>query len=366
MKVECTKRKLYDAISKADKITGKNATLPVLSCVLLEAKEKSLVVRATNLDLGIEISIPVKVLQEGVVAIPSSLFVSYISNLGDDENITLELIKGTLSVTSSHNETQIKTLAHDDFPTIPQLEANKTFTITSSDLISGLKSVWYSSSVSSMKPELSSVYVYPDGGLINFVATDSFRLAEKKVKVPKTDSFESVLIPFRNVGEIIRIFDAVSSEIEVRFDSNQIAFATDDVYVVSRIVDGTFPDYGQIIPKENTTEVVVLKQDLIQALKLSNLFSDKFNQITMTVRPNDGVFEIQSKNVDRGENRNVVDATLRGDDIEINFNQKYIVDSFASIPTETVTLYFNGTSKPMVMRGIGDTTFMYLVMPMNK
>jgi len=217
-----------------------------------------------------------------------------------------------------------------------------------------------------MKPELSSVYLYPKDSGLMFVATDSFRLAEKKIDVKEIDTFESVLVPFRNVSEIIRVFDSFVGDLEIVFDDGQIAFINDGVYLVSRVVDGNFPDYKQIIPKDNTTEVVVLKQDLIQALKLSNIFSDKFNQIHMTIRPDDGVFEIASKNVDKGENKNNVEATLRGESIEISFNHKYLGDAFSSINSDSLILMFNSANRPMVMRGVNDGSFMYLVMPLNR
>jgi DNA polymerase-3 subunit beta len=366
MKITCSKEKIQGFISKADRITGKNATLPVLACILLEAKDSKLFIRATNLDLGIEASVPVKVEQEGMVAVPGSLFVQFLSNVSDSENITLEVQNQNLRITSSKNETTIKALSHEDFPTIPRLERNQVCTISSPAFIHGLKSVWYSASVSSMKPELSSVYLYPKDNNLMFVATDSFRLAEKKIETKELEQFESVLIPYRNVSEIIRVFDDVPSDIEVRFDSGQVAFVYDSVYLVSRIVDGSFPDYQQIIPKDNTTEVTVLKQDLIQALKLSNLFSDSFNQVTMSIRPDDGIFELRSKNVDKGENQNTVSATLRGEAVEISFNHKYVNDAFGSINSDSVILMFNGRTKPVVIRGVNDSSFMYLVMPLNK
>lgn len=366
MKFICSKEKLHNLIAKAEKISGKNTTLPVLSCVILETKENHLIIRSTNLDIGIEANIPVKVEQEGMVAVPGALFLQYLSNISGDENITVEIINKNILLTSSKSEATVKTLPHDDFPNIPKVETTKTCKISAQSLIHGLKSVWYSASVSSMKPELSSVYLYPKDSSLMFVATDSFRLAEKKIDVKEIDTFESVLVPFKNVSEIIRIFDGITGDLEILFDDGQIAFVYDGLYLVSRIVDGNFPDYKQIIPKENTTEVVVLKQDLIQALKLSNIFSDKFNQVHMTVRPSDGVFEIASKNVDKGENKNNVSATLRGDSIEISFNHKYLGDSFSSINSDSLILMFNGANRPMVMRGVNDSSFMYLVMPLNR
>lgn len=366
MKVECSKSRLKDALQKADKVTGKNATLPVLSCIVLEARGTTLTIQSTNLELGLKITLPIKVHKEGTVAIPGSLLVSYIANLTSDAPITLEAVDGVLLITNNTNETKIKTLPVDDFPTIQTLESEQQFSIPSQEFITGLKSVWYSASVSSMKPELSSVYLYPDGKYLVFVATDSFRLAEKKVRIEGEFDFEHILIPFRNVAELIRIFDDVQGPIKVVFDNNQASFTNDSIYAISRIIDGTFPDYKQIIPKTSITEAVVLKQDLQSALKISNLFSDNFNQITCSVNPADGVFEIYSKNIDKGEHRNVIDASLEGEAVEMKFNQKYITDCFGSIDSDSFVLKFFGAGKPMVISGVRDTSFMYLVMPMNK
>lgn len=366
MKVICSKEKLYNVVSKAERITGKNPTLPVLSCILLEAKGSHLIVRSTNLDLGIEINIPVKVEKEGDVAIPGGLLLQYLSNISNDENITLELNNKNIFLKSSKSEATIKAIPHEDFPNIPKVTDVKTCKISVTALIHGMKSVWYSASVSSMKPELSSVYLYPKENSLMFVATDSFRLAEKRVDVKELENFESVLIPFRNVSEIVKVFDGFVGDMEVRFDDGQVAFVYEGIYLVSRIVDGNFPDYVQIIPKDNTTEVIVLKQDLIQALKLSNIFTDKFNQIHMKIDPNQNIFEIDSKNVDKGENKNTVSATLRGDFVEISFNHKYLSEAFGSINSDSLILMFNGSNKPMVMRGVNDSSFMYLVMPLNR
>jgi len=243
MKIECSKEKLLRAAQKAEKITSKNATLPVLSCVVLESKGKGLIVRATNLDISIEINLPVKVEKEGVVAVPGNLFLSYVSNVVSDENIILESVNGNLLVTSSKNETQIKSLSEEDFPTISRISSESKCVMEAPQFLTGLKSVWYSASSSSMKPELSSVYLFPENDNLFFVATDSFRLAEKKLKSKESSKFENTLIPYKNVQEIIRVFDDVFDDLEITFDSNQVAFSTDCVYLVSRTIDVNFPVY---------------------------------------------------------------------------------------------------------------------------
>ncbi len=366
MKLECIKDKLEAAVSKAEKITEKNATLPVLRCVLLVAQNNSLKIRATNLDLGIETTLPVKIEKEGVVAVPGAILNSFISSVYGSKNITLELKDNNLVVSTDSGSTTIKTYPYEDFPIIPHVAESETLRISAKTLVRGLRSVVYSASLSSIKPELSSVYVYFEDGKIVFVATDSFRLAEKKIPEKKIKGFDPILIPFKNAIEIIRALEDVSDEVEINFNKNQISFTYEGLYLTSRLIDGVFPDYKQIIPKEFTAEAVVLKQDLINLLKLSNIFTDKFNQVVVKTLPTKKIFSVTTKNTDIGENNSTIPAALSGEDLEIAFNYRYILDSFSSLETDSLSLSFTGLNRPMVIRPVGDTSFMYLVMPMNR
>jgi DNA polymerase-3 subunit beta len=366
MKAECVKEKFCSAVSKAEKITGKNMTLPILACILIEAKDNFLILKATNLDLGIEIRLPAKVVEDGVVAVPGAILNSFLTNLPEDNNLKLEEKDGNLNIFGINSQTTIKCQAKDDFPTIPKVDDGKVCEIGSTDLIKGLKSVWYSASLSSIKPELSSVYIYAnDNGLV-FVATDSFRLAEKNIKTKKNSDFEPILIPFKNVADLLKIIGDEKEPLAVSFTKNQVSFEYKDIYVVSRVIDGVFPDYQQIIAKDFKTEAVVLKQDLINVLKISNVFSDNFNQLNIKVSPKNKTLELKSKNANVGENLNKLPAAITGEEIEINFNHKYIMDCFQSIDSDTVVLALNGLNKPLVIRGVSDKSFTYLVMPMNR
>ncbi len=366
MKIECVKEKLHIAVSKAEKIVSKNINLPVLSCLLFETKGNNLIIRSTNLDLGLEISIPVKVEENGKVAIPANVISSFLNNITDDKNIILETIENTLKISTQSSEANIKTLSTDDFPTIPMVDSEKTCKINSKDLINGIKSVIYSSSLSSVKPELSSVYIYTHNDDLVFVATDSFRLAEKSIKMRKNIDLNSVLIPFKNASDILKIIDNTDTEIEINSTKNQISFVFNGMYLVSRVIDGVFPDYKQILPKEEKTKVVLLKQDLINSLKISNIFSDSFNQMNISVKVGEKTIKIKTKNSNIGENTNKIDANIEGEDIEVNFNYRYIVDCLSSITSDSVSLIFNGINKALIIRGTSDKTFTYLVMPMNR
>jgi len=365
MKLECSTEKIKEGISQVERITGKNLTLPVLNSILMLASKNSLKLRATNLSLGIEVEIPAKVEKEGIVAITGSVLTNTFSNIFSSETLSLEGEDGNLSIKTKKNKIKLKGQSHEDFPTIPVVEG-ESFEIEARKLIDGIKAVYYSSSPSDIKPEISSVYIYSNGDELVFVSTDSFRLAEKKIKTKNSTDVPGILIPFKNIPEVLRVFGEYSGQIKVCFNKNQISFSGEGLYLTSRIIDGVFPDYRQIIPKEKKTEVVVLKQDLLNALKISNIFSDKFNQVNLLVDPKGKVFELSSSNNDVGENKTQVDATLEGEPVELSFNYKYFLDCFQSIESDSMVVSFDGTAKPIVVSSVSDRSFTYLIMPMNR
>ncbi|MES2416365.1 MAG: DNA polymerase III subunit beta [Patescibacteria group bacterium] len=365
MKLECNLEKIGNAISLTERVTGKNLTLPVLGSILLIASGKSLKMRATNLNIGIEIEIPAKIETEGVVAVSGNVLSNVFSNITQNENIILTEVDGNIVIETKKSKIKLKCNPYEDFPTIPAVSGTE-FKIETKKLLDGIKSVYYSSAVSDIKPEISSVYVYSNEDNLVFVSTDSFRLAEKKIKVKNLIDIPGILIPFKNVPEILRTFGENTDEVKVNFNKNQLSLSSDGIYLTSRIIDGIFPDYRQILPKESKTEAVVLKQDLLNALKLSNIFSDKFNQLNLSINPDQKIFEIHSQNSNVGENKTMLDGALTGDEVELSFNYKYFLDCLSSINSDSIVLKLSGSNRPMVITGASETSFTYLIMPMNK
>ncbi len=365
MNIKCEAKKIKQSIQYADRITGKNLTLPVLSSILLIASGKTLKFRATNLNLGIEIDIPVKVIKEGVVAIKGEVLSQVFSTISDNEEVDLNLENDNLVISTKNNRLLIKSNSYEDFPTIPVVQGDK-YTLSIKKLVEGIKSVVYSCSVSDIKPEMASVYIYSDGDTLVFVATDSFRLAEKRIKTKHSTEFIPILIPYKNIIEIVRIFENIDEDVECVVSKNQVSFMYNGIYISSRVIDGIFPDYKQIIPKSFTTEVVLLRQDFLNALKISNIFSDKFNQITFTIDPSNKKCELEARNNDIGENKTKIDAAIEGEEVSMSFNYRYIIDCFQSITQDSITLKFNGSNKPLIIKGGSDQSFLYLVMPMNR
>lgn len=366
MKIEAIKEQLEDALNKADKIAGKNSTLPILSGLYLEAKQNSLIVRSTNLDLGLTITLPVKVSDPGIVVVPAHVITAFISSLNKDRTVSISSREQVLDIKTQSSKTTIKTLPSEEFPLIPEISDDNVFSLPVRDLVFGIRSVIYAAAVGSIKPELSSVSITHEGDYLIFAATDSFRLAEKKIKIKKVPHFKQILIPQKNALEIIKILDKGEEEVSLSIAEHQLALRSGNVYLTSRIIDGTFPDYRQIIPKETYASATLLKQDLVNSLKTTLIFSDSFNQLTLNLDPKDKKFEIESKNSTVGESVQNVDAVLEGEEIKININHRYFTDCFQSLSTDSLALNFSGQAKPILVSGVGDTSFLYLVMPMNQ
>ncbi|PIT90852.1 DNA polymerase III subunit beta [Candidatus Kaiserbacteria bacterium CG10_big_fil_rev_8_21_14_0_10_49_17] len=367
MELECGQPELLKAISHTERIAGTNPTLPVLTCLLLETKKNELFIRSTNLDIGVESKIPALIKKEGVVAVPASIFYNTIQNISPHTKITVTSSNENITVKTPTSISTIKSFSVEDFPTIPPAPQEYSTIFQKKHFIEGITSVVYSASNTTIKPELSGVYIYPDGKNTIFVATDSFRLAEKSVVNTGDSNFPQSIIPYKNTLEVIRILEASDDdEVEIKINENQISFSIGRVYITSRLINGSFPDYKQIIPPSKKTEVIVLKDDFARVLKKLSIFTDSFNQITFIIDPKKKEVRLNAQSNNVGETKDGIDASISGDELDIRFNLKYLVDVLPHIHSDSIALVFNGPGKPLVIRGVSDDSFLYLVMPMNK
>lgn len=365
MKIECVKLNLKNALAKAERFTGKNLSLPVLRFVLFIAGEKSIKLRATNLDLGIEIELPARVEKEGVVAIPADTFANFLSNLPHEKNIVIEQVGDHLAISGNTHATLVKGFGYEDFPTLPFVNKGTTIEVDAKTLLHAFRSTQYAAAIGDMKPEFASVYCYTEERSFIFVATDSSRLAEKRISLKTNPEQLNVLIPGKNVAEITRALEDIEGMIKICATKNQISFHTEHLHMTSRLVDGVFPDYRQIIPKKFTTEATVLRQDLVDRLKLTTVFSGKLQQVRLKLYPEEKLFEIESRNDDIGETTHQIDAVLSGEEVEFLLNQRFLMDVLSFLSSDSVSFHASGAGRPLVIKAVGDQTFTYLVMPMK-
>lgn len=365
MKFECTTEQLLSAVSLASRFVEKKANLPVLSSILLVAEKGRIILRATNLECGVEVSLGAKVSDEGVVALPSHILAGFLSNVRS-KSVSATLDGGVVKIEAERASASIKTVPHDDFPVLPQVSASTSFTVKTNDLARLIRSVAYCASTSAIKPELQSILVYAEAGKLVAAATDSFRLAEKTVSLRSQGSVPQLLLPARNATELLKILETANGDTEVYYNEHQISTHIGSIYYTSRLLDGAFPNYRQILPKDFTTEAVVLREDFSQALKALTIFADKSAQVSFAVDPAHKTVLLSSRNPDVGEQTSTLRATVSGESVAMNFNGRYLADSVLGIGGESVRLYSNGAGKPLLVKDAAEDSFLYLAMPMNR
>lgn len=365
MKLKCKTEQLKNAINLAERMTGKNLTLPTLHAILLVATGKSLKIRSTNLAVGIEIEIPATIEQEGVVLIKGEVLSSVTNNVIGKQDIVLSLEHENIVVTTDSSKTIIKCLPQEEFPTLPVV-GGESFSVKSDILQDGIRSVYFCAANTEIKPEIASIFIYTDQENLVFVATDSFRLSEKKIKVKGIFDISKILIPFKSVTDVLKVLDVMDGEVSVSFNRNQLSLSGNGIYFTTRLIDGSFPDYKLIVPKEEKTKVVVIKQELLSILRLSTIFADKFLQIVFSVNTKENKVVIDSKNTEVGSSLSFIDAVVEGSPIEVSFNLKYFIDVFQSISSDSISISFTEANKPIIIRGIQDSSFLYLLMPTNR
>ena len=283
MKFECTVEQLLNAVATAARFVERRANLPVLGSILVSADGGRVILRATNLECGVEVTIAAKVSTEGVVAVPGAVLHGFLSNV-KGKTVTVELKGEVLKVEAERATASIKTVPHDDFPILPKVSAERSFSVKAGDLMRAIRSVVYCASTSAIKPELQSVLIFGEAGKLTAAATDSFRLAEKTVQLRAGGSVPQMLFPARNAAELMRILEGQTGDAEIYYNDNQLSTHVSEVYYTSRLLDGAFPNYRQIIPKSFSTEAVVLREDFATSLKSLSIFADKFAQVLFADR----------------------------------------------------------------------------------
>lgn len=364
MEITLPQEQLLRALELTSRISAKNATLPILQCVRIVATTETVTIEATNLEISIIIPVTAEIQEPGVVAVPNQTFLQSVQ-LISQKDVTLRLEDTVLQLETTKSNTSIKTFAADEFPVIKKI-AGTEIAITSQTFAYGIKSVAFAASQTSIKPELGSVFVQQKKEhTLTFVATDSFRLMEKTVSQKNVILDQSFMIPSKNAIELARVCDTVHTDAELIVTDNHCALAfPDGTYVSSRLVTGTFPDYAQIIPKEYAVTVTVLKADLQQAFKKTNIFLNKFRQVSLTIT--DKNLTIAATNNELGHTTDTLPAEVQGEELTLNFNQQYVMDPLQHIQDDSVVLRFAGIGRAMVMQGVSDQSLRYLVMPMNK
>lgn len=366
MKLEILKKHLESAVQTVTRVSNKNLSLPILQCVVISAKENHTTLRATNLDTSVEMHIKSKIIEGGTVAVPAHIFNQTINTL-TDEKVILEGDTSGLRVVGVHGEIRLNTVDPSDFPKLPFVQEGigTTITVPSKEFLRALRGVVFAAATTPIRPELSSVFVHVLDTTLITAATDSFRLAEMRVPVKTKHTADPILIPARNIQDIVRVVDG-SEVVEVRFSDNQVTYIANGNYITSRTIDGAFPEYGAIIPKTFSTTATVLVEDMVNALRKVAVVADQTGQVHFSIDVSKKDFSIKGTNTSVGEIHESIEAVLEGEDVSMFFNVRYLLDALGAASADSVVLKFSGAGKPLILNEVPEKGFTYLVMPMNK
>lgn len=364
MKINIPHQQLLQKLELVSKVSVKHITLPVLQCVVLEVKENVITLKATNLEINIETTIEGNIEAEGTVAIPAQTLLQSIQ-YATSRDITIETKDEMVIVSSGKSVTKINTYQIEEFPTIQKLQQDGSV-IDGKQLSSGIKTVAIAASQTSIKPELGSIFIQQKREhSLTLVATDSFRLMEKTVPQKNVVFDQSIMIPYKNALELARVTELLNEDPYIIVTETQCALSfTSGVYISTRLVAGSFPDYQQIIPKEFSTHTTVVKQDLVTLLKKTQVFLNKFMQVTVEVGQTN--LKATSQNGEVGTTTDEITVNSDGDELTLSFNHRYLYEPLNHIHDDTLLLHFAGIGRPLVIEGASDKTIRYLVMPMNR
>lgn len=383
MKLICTQENFKKAIYNTERVIGKQATLPILENILFETEKGMLRVSATNLEIGVFLKVGAKIEKEGKITIPAKIISNFINNLPPEENISIETDDQVMKIKSGNSKASIKGLNAQDFPIIPEFKGNFMFSFSGNDLRDNLPKVLACVSLDGTRPELGGVSVILGNKEVNLAATDSFRLFEVKcpIKVKKEDEYQallsktnSLIIPNATLFEVLRVISQDDQEVEVAIEENQIFFQTDSVRIVSRLINGKYPEYKQIIPKEFSTKAIVSRDEILRAVKISGIFTNnKGGEVVLKLNAKEGIIDVSSQSEERGENKTQIKAGISGPDQEIVFNPKYLIDGINASDSLEIAVLANSSSSPVVLRKViggenkmeVDEKATYVVMPIK-
>ncbi len=364
MRIICLQENLKIILNDAQNIIGRNLTLPILNNLLIQTDNNKIKVSSTNLEIGICAWAPGKIEKEGSITCPAKILTSLINSL-PNKKIELDAKNNTLTIKCENYKATLKGLPADDFPIIPKIKETQLIEIRNDVLKNALTQVVGMAAVSELRPEISGVLFSFEKNSMRLVATDSFRLAEKQIfELNKNqDLNQSLIVPQRTVQELIRVLSDREGELRVVSDGSQILFDAGSVQVVSRLVDGQYPDYQQIIPKDFTTQATLDKEEFLNIVRIASLFSSKINDVNFSFQGNR--LEVLSQDPDLGENKSQLAVELKGKNVEINFNFRYVLDGLNNIEAKKIFIGLNSESSPAVIRPAGDESYLYVVMPIK-
>jgi DNA polymerase-3 subunit beta len=370
MKCTVSPSALGGALNLVGRAVSPRSTLPVLANVLLETTDAGLRVTATNLDLTISASVPATIHEEGRTTVPARLLSEYVASLAEAP-CTMELNKTSqvLKLACGIHHTNLHGIDPVEFPPLPSRDSDAVVEIASDKLEGAIGQTVMAASGDEASPVLTGVLLQLEGDKLTLAATDRHRLAVKSLEVEvkgKMPTGGTVIVPSRHLSEVARAITPQRKSVEVSFSEarNQVFFVIGDVEVSSRLIEGNYPNYAQVIPTESTTTVSLPTAALLREAKTASVLArDAANPVRLRV--GDNTLTLVAQTAEVGDDEAPLDASVTGDDVQIAFNARYVLDALSVVDSDEVQLSFNGALQPGVIRPVGRDDYLCIIMPVR-
>ncbi len=366
MRVQVNFEKFKKEINKALNACMKTGQVPHLKGIYLESTEGMLTLRSTNIDIGFESSLVCKTEGEGKFLILGEVIARLLSTVNTKSTNQCEIsLEGSVcTLTVEQHVFKLKTLSFESFPNLP-IVSGVDIMVDNKVFLNGLRSVVYAVAKSEIKPEISGIFVKFIENNMFFVATDAYRLAERKVNLDGevlVSEDVGFIVPEKNVRELLKIIDAdYNGNITLTISKSSLQIKENNTFLVSRLIEGNFPNYIQIIPSSPESFAIFAKEDLVKSLKIVSFFSDKTSQINLNII--EGGATMEASNVEVGSTVESLPATLKGESFTVKLNSKYLEEFLSNTNDTSIVLKFTAQNKAIIVQGIQDANYTYLLMP---
>ena len=371
MKVSCLQENLTRGLAIVGRGVSSRGTLPILGNVLMRTDGGRLKLTATNLEIGVNCWVPAKVEDEGAITVPAKLFSDFVNSLPPGPiEISLNVRTKTVHLRSETTEANMKGLDAEEFPIIPAIPDRPTTRMAQGVLRRMIGEVAFVAATDDSRPVLTGVLTTFAGDEVTMAAADPYRLSVRKASLLETVTpTVEIIIPAKSLFEVARIVDDTDKTVDILVTPNgsQVIFHTDEADLVSRIIEGQFPNYRQVIPSSHATTVTVSRDELLAATKLASYFArDAANIVRFQVDPaTDTPLVVSATAAEVGDNTSRVGATVEGQPTAIAFNSRFVADALSSLVASEVILELGGPLAPGVLKIVGDDSYLHVVMPLR-
>lgn len=382
MKLSCLKSNLLEGLNVVGRVVPSKSTLPVLSNVLLATERGQLKLAATNLELAITYWVGAHIDEEGAVTLPARVLTDFVSSLPEDRiDLALSGRGHTMHLTCGRFAANIKGIDAEDFPRIPTVADATPYAIPAGTLRECIQSVVFAAAPDDSRPVLAGVLFTLKDGQLTLAAADGFRLAVRSVELSNVAveggqpaEALQMIVPAKTLSEVARVLGDGDEQVEIAATptKNQVLFRAPRAEIVSRLIEGQFPDYQKILPRQYTTRAVLNTAELLRATKAASVFArDNSMIVRLEVVPGSedlapGRVNVLANSAELGDNSGEVDASVEGSEMQIAFNGRYLRDALEAIGTAQVGLEITGPASPGVIKPVGDTSdYLHVIMPMQ-